>query len=563
MAEARGRIPRSQLFETCDAAIALAGKIIQEFRLTDLEPLLRSVQAQTEKTELNLAVFGRLKAGKSSFLNHLIGRAILPVGVVPVTSVITEIGCGREDSAWVTFRGNREPQSITLAQIPSYTSEAENPENRKQVQLVRVTLSALERLRGLKLVDTPGLESVFAHNTEATLGWSPHVDLALVAVSVDPPLTQQDVTLIELLQRFTPNVSILLTKMDTLDAAGQNEVLTFIREQLKTKFQEGLGVFPFSIRPGYEGFREAFEREYVAPAIASFHSARIRSLECKLRTLLGSIADYLRFASHAAEASESDREELRALVLGSKLSLTDQKLQFHLLAQHAAAQTRPFIEQRLRMTVSKVLEFKLQERLRTEFPLWRGSFARTLTHFETWLRWDLHNELAAISAEESPAFETTLRDLQRQCRESLQAFREQLSERVLRLTGSALQTSETEIAVRPPKAPDVSVGRVFDHSWELISALIPMWLFRGAILRRFTSKVESETKKNLSRLTSQWDENLRQAIGETEKEAERRFDELVFTVHQLLSATDSGARETLLRYSGKIAAALKQLDRTA
>jgi ribosome biogenesis GTPase A len=173
MSELRGGLSPSDLVEPYNAAIALACRVIRQFRLADLEPLLHSVQAQTEKIELNLAVFGRLKAGKSSFLNQLLGRTILPVGVVPVTSVVTEIGYGPEDSARVTFHGNREPRSISLAEIASYTSEADNPQNRKEVQFVRVTLSAFERLRGLRLVDTPGLDSVLAHNSEATLGGAP------------------------------------------------------------------------------------------------------------------------------------------------------------------------------------------------------------------------------------------------------------------------------------------------------------------------------------------------------------------------------------------------------
>ncbi|HPL63672.1 MAG TPA: dynamin family protein [Syntrophales bacterium] len=38
---------------------------------------------------IDIAVLGQFKAGKSSFLNSLIGKSVLPVGVVPVTTVIT------------------------------------------------------------------------------------------------------------------------------------------------------------------------------------------------------------------------------------------------------------------------------------------------------------------------------------------------------------------------------------------------------------------------------------------------------------------------------------------
>lgn len=103
-------------------AISLAREVIGRFELTDLQPLLRAVQLRAERQELNLAVFGRFKAGKSSFLNQLIGQAVLPVGVVPVTSVVTEISYGSAEAAVVVFQNDGE-----LEPFPSERSEATSP----------------------------------------------------------------------------------------------------------------------------------------------------------------------------------------------------------------------------------------------------------------------------------------------------------------------------------------------------------------------------------------------------------------------------------------------------
>jgi len=43
-------------------------------------------------------------------------------------------------------------------------------------------LPALARFRGIRFVDTPGLESVLSHNTDASLEWLPNAGLAIVAV---------------------------------------------------------------------------------------------------------------------------------------------------------------------------------------------------------------------------------------------------------------------------------------------------------------------------------------------------------------------------------------------
>jgi hypothetical protein len=103
----------------------------------------------------------------------------------------------------VKFQDGHTDQ-VPLAQISEFISEAENPENAKGVACVRVELPSMERYRGIRFVDTPGLDSVFEHNTDASLEWLPNVGLALVAVGVDPPLSQHDLELIRNLKRYTP-----------------------------------------------------------------------------------------------------------------------------------------------------------------------------------------------------------------------------------------------------------------------------------------------------------------------------------------------------------------------
>ena len=90
---------------------------------------------------------------------------------------------------------------------------------------IKVELPCLAGFRGLTFVDTPGLESVLAHDTDASMRWLPNIGLALVAVSVDPPLSQRDIELLRKLYKYTPNVSILLTKVDLLDPNSTGQEL--------------------------------------------------------------------------------------------------------------------------------------------------------------------------------------------------------------------------------------------------------------------------------------------------------------------------------------------------
>jgi len=537
------------------SALQLAAEIIERFELADLGPLVRAIRAQDQKRELNLAVFGRFNTGKSSMLNQLIGQPLLPVGVVPVTSVVTEISYGHEERAEVV-RLDGSVLAIPPGGIGSYISEAENPRNEKRIDMLRVFLPSLARFRGVKFVDTPGLESLFQHNTEASFSWSPNVDLAVVAVGADAPLTQQDRELIARLARFTPNICVLLTKVDTLDADGQREVLEYVESRLRAEFAEPISVLCYSIRPGYEALRARFEREQVEKALAAFHARRSAALERKLETVLGECGDYLRLALKSAETLDAQREELRERVLGSAQALADRKLQLQLLARHAAGNTRALVEQHLERAVRKPLERKLEQSLREKLPGWRGSLSKELARFEGWLRDTLREELACVSDGEQGVFLLPLRDLERQCHANLQAFRDELSEKVQSVFGVPLRTTESDLEVQAPRSPDVSVGKIFDHNWELISWVIPMPIFRGAVEAHFREKTASEVYKNLSRLTTQWEEMVNAAIGATAAQAGQRFDQLTVTVQRLLSSGDRERAAAIRPLLEQISAAL-------
>jgi hypothetical protein len=65
----------------------------------------------TENPPIDVAILGQFKAGKSSFLNGLLGKHILPTGVVPVTTVITRLQYGPEERAKVTYFNDPGPIS--------------------------------------------------------------------------------------------------------------------------------------------------------------------------------------------------------------------------------------------------------------------------------------------------------------------------------------------------------------------------------------------------------------------------------------------------------------------
>ena len=536
---------------TAQDALDAVGDLCKRQGISALDDFVESCRAFAREETLNVAVLGRFKAGKSSFLNHLLGRPLLPVGATPVTSVVTEIEWGERERAEVLYADGRR-ETAAVERIGDFISEDRNPENVKQVARVRVELPEMERYRGVRFVDTPGLESVFEHNTDASIEWLPNVGLALVAVGVDPPLSQHDIELIRNLSRYTPNISVLLTKVDVLEEEERAQVREFVGKQLARYWDGSVPIFPYSVRPGFEDLRAELESSLLAQTRAGAGEQRAAILRYKLDSLVGECAGYLNVALKAAETADSEREELRRKILGQQESLDDTRLGLKLTVRHAAGGTRHAFEALLKPDEAPVRE-RLQADLARQFPAWARSMSAATEKFDEWMSASLTSEMAELSKKHRSEFVEPVRRAARQLSQALQDFRNRLSERMLETLGVPLRTTEMELRTEDPRSPDVRVGRIFDHNWELLSWVIPMALVRSAVRRHYHRKVEELVFTNLSRLASQWEEIANAGLRGLEKESLRRLDGLIGTIETLIASAGQQApeiREDIERLEG-------------
>jgi GTP-binding protein EngB required for normal cell division len=519
----------------------LAESIIRRYGISATSGLLETCRNVANDGDVTVAVLGRFKAGKSSFLNHFLGRDLLPVGVIPVTSVVTEIMYGPVEAAMVQFIDGRAAQ-VPVEAVRQYIAESENPENFQQVRSVVIQLPELSKFRGLRFVDTPGLDSALVHNTKAALDWLPNVGLALLAVSVDPPLSEQDVALIQSLYKFTPNVSLLITKTDLLSPQQTSEVLDFIRQQLAKRIPKPPVVLPYSTRPGFESLRSGVENVLLNDTIGTLGERREQILRRKTDTLLRECADFLLLALKAAEAADTERETLRRVVEVERDAIADLKSEFRLVVRHTAGGIRAQFAAIFERSRSSV-ETRLTDKLRVTFPQWSTTLAKALAAYEEWLRVELEQELSQLSMLLRPEFISPLTKTSKQVQRLLQTYRDQLSDHTERAFGVPLRTTEADIEPESPREPDIRIGHVFDRNWELLSPVLPMAVIKRLVYGHFQRKLPFMVEKNFSRATTQWADAVTGALTLLEKEADRRLDELIGTVDHLLSTNPRRAEE--------------------
>ncbi len=532
--------PLSASRDSLEAIVQSLRRIQDVYGLSAVQKHLEACAALLEdRGVIDVGIFGRFNAGKSSLLNLLARRNILPVGVTPVTAVITRMRFGPEARAEIHYLNGRADK-IPVESVRSFVSEAENPRNVKKVDSVLVELPSLEPYRGLQFVDTPGLESVFQHNTAMALDWLPRVGLALVTVSVDPPLSRHDVELLRILRRHTPRTVILLTKSDLVSDAEREEIAAFIREELCKEFDAEFRVIPFSVRPTHARLKTDFDKDLLHPLVQNRENTRAEIVRFKFASLLDQAKNYLSLALAAAERADADRAGLKAQILNEKTSLDSIRMELQALATECASRTRPWIMKRmdeLKPDVRKRLSRELQEKLSgMKANLWELSRA-----YEQWLREAMRRETTEISLREGEVFAVPLQGARETLSRAVQGFRDRLARNIEQALGMRFEAEPFEIELEKPSSPDVSIGNLFMFNTDLLWFLIPMSLFRAWADRHFLKRVPYEVDKNLSRLASQWTERINDAILKMQRDAERTVRDQLSTVESLLFRKQSEA----------------------
>jgi GTP-binding protein EngB required for normal cell division len=498
---------------------------------------LESYNKTADADALNVAVFGRFKAGKSSFLNHLFGSSILPAGVIPVTSVVTDVRFDEREHATIEYLDGR-CEDVPVHDIGGFVSERANPDNEKGVSTVRVGLPSLAGYRGLHFIDTPGLESVLTHNTQVAENWMPNVGLAVVAIGVDPPLSEHDVALIEALYRQTPEVVLLLTKIDLVSGNELAEIVSFIEQQLRKHLAHAPRIVPYSIRPGFEHLRDEFRDSVLTPRLGHLAEEKARLLHRKMQTILAECESYLRLALGAATRRSDERRLLKEAILGEDSTMDDAKRQLRQIAQQANSEAF----ETLMKDVAKLQpaeEARLLSAFDSEVLKWRAMNLMQLTEaYEQWLDHSLTEVLARFSGANRQTLSAPLVTGAKRLHRVLNSVRSQVAQRASGLLGAPVQLSEIETEASLPRPPQIHIGSTFEHHFELVWFLIPMTILRAFIERRLRRRLPYQVFKNLSRLASQWTEALTAELHRIERRLESELDEFVRTIEAVLSRTE-------------------------
>lgn len=213
----------------------------------------QELMVKLAEDRFTLAVLGLFKRGKSSLMNAIIGRDLLPTGILPLTSAITVLRFGPKEQLVIDREGIFFTEETSVSRLAEYVTEQGNPGNRKKVKTARVEVPLPFLRQGLEFVDTPGIGSAIEANTATTYEFLPQCDAALFVTSVDAPLSQAEIDFLDRVRAHVRKIFVVVNKTDLLADSERDQMLAFIAATLEQRTGgEKLPTYPVSSRLGLE-----------------------------------------------------------------------------------------------------------------------------------------------------------------------------------------------------------------------------------------------------------------------------------------------------------------------
>jgi hypothetical protein len=275
------------------ASVRAARQLFQAYGVREAGERCQALLVELAEDRFNLAVVGQFKRGKSTLMNAVLGRDLLPTGLLPLTSAITTLCYGPTERVVLHRKGWALEEEVPLAQLAAYNTERGNPGNEKGLVEARVELPLPFLRRGLHFIDTPGIGSARHENTATTYAFLPQMAAVIFVTSVEAPLSEAEEGFLVDIRGQVRQLFVVVNKMDMLGEEDREDVFDYIDTRVERLLGTGdAHLYPLSARDGLTAKLNHDDAGIHRSGLAPFEQALTAFLaEAQGRTFLVSVLD--------------------------------------------------------------------------------------------------------------------------------------------------------------------------------------------------------------------------------------------------------------------------------
>jgi len=300
--------------------------LLEELRRTaraldriDLVSRIEALAVERERP-LRAAVVGEFNAGKSTFLNALLGVDVAPTGVLPTTATMHWVSWAPDPFARVVVRGAPDrvvPHEGLKAALKALATEG--------ARVDRVFIYApIERLKRVEILDTPGFNAPDPDHIAAARQAFDEAHVAIWLLDASGPMKETERRVLSEIKDLGVPVQILLNKADRLAPKDLEVVLDHVRQSLEAT---GIGSYTpplaFSARLSLKGRLgdadalgasgwaavESLLSEHVVDRSAELRERALRRKAARIATELSELAAARAAEDRAAMATAREKAE--------------------------------------------------------------------------------------------------------------------------------------------------------------------------------------------------------------------------------------------------------------
>lgn len=221
-------------------------RLAQTFELPEPPQMFDMYRRSLEANSYEVLVVGEAKRGKSTFVNALIGRELLPTDDRVATSQVFRVSRGAQEAFRLRFEDG-SAQEISAADLPRYGSQVladieGTPRLDQLIRWIEVDAPIQYLPKGINLLDTPGLGSLYAAHAQVTQRFVPLADAVVFVLDSHSPIIAPELELLEAILEATSNVLFIQTKIDQRLEEQWQEILdrneTILGERFADRLRE-------------------------------------------------------------------------------------------------------------------------------------------------------------------------------------------------------------------------------------------------------------------------------------------------------------------------------------
>ena len=210
-------------------------EIFCKYNMKPVAKKLVNTYKNAMKDRFTVAVVGEFSTGKSTFINRMLGRELLPVSNLPSTALMTRIRYNEKESLVVTDEKGRKVKTLPLetASWRGLTAENFDGQDAKGTLYAGVNDEWL-KYSNVEVIDTPGAGDLEQERVRVIGDALRGCDGAIITTRATGALSMSEKLFIEqrLISKRTPFMMLVVTKLDQIPLRERIKMLDYITRKL-------------------------------------------------------------------------------------------------------------------------------------------------------------------------------------------------------------------------------------------------------------------------------------------------------------------------------------------